>query len=177
MKTWSKFTCQLVIFHFLSGVRSDTEIPGVSRPQAQVNDARCLSSSDLSVWEEIVVSAGELEMWLIPSFLVVPLTSIYGFRGVLGIPECTWSHSKDKLALIGLLLVLYVHLIDQPGFIVHETIVINIISLKTNKPYSGLHRLDCPPRGGLCIAVKTVLGVPSFLKANRCQNNSDVWVS
>jgi hypothetical protein len=116
-------------------------------------------------------------MWLIPSFLVVPLTSIYGFRGVLGIPECTWSHSKDKLALIGLLLVLYVHLIDQPGFIVHETIVINIISLKTNKPYSGLHRLDCPPRGGLCIAVKTVLGVPSFLKANRCQNNSDVWVS
>lgn len=100
-------------------------------------------------------------MWLIPSFLVVPLTSIYGFRGVLGIPECTWSHSKDKLALIGLLLALYVHLIDQPGFIVHETEtkVINIISLKTNiQFYSGLHRLDCPPRGGRCIAVKTGAG-------------------
>ena len=95
----------------------------------------------------------------------IHLTSIYGFRGVLGIPGCTWSHSKDKLALIGLLL--YVHRIDQPGFIVHETVVINIISLKTNRHiYSGLHRLDCPPRGGRCIAVKTVRVVPSFLKAN-----------
>ena len=36
-----------------------------------------------------------------PSFLVVPLTSIYGFRGVLGIPECTWSIPRTSWHLLG----------------------------------------------------------------------------
>ena len=101
---------------------------------------------------------------------MVPLSFIYGFRGVLGIPKCTYSHSKDKLALVELLLLLYVHLIDQRGFIVHETMISFRLKPK-DKFILGSIVLTALQRGVRCIAAKTVAMfeyLTGFLEARRC---------